>query len=123
MLAFAALAAAAAVAAGAGRLVAVRPAGDAAVSVIELVGDRPLSFTTLRLASPPRVVVDVADADPSGVAPAQLVDDGTVKRIGVAPVGGSTARVVIELAGETEFDVRAVGPVVQVRVARLARPQ
>jgi len=92
VLALVALPAAAGLSAGAGRLLAVRPAGDAQASVIELVGDRPLSFTTLRLASPPRVVVDVADADPSGVAPAQLVDDGTVKRIGVAPVGGTTAQ-------------------------------
>src|SRR5206468_5963617 len=95
------------------------PSGDAEASVIELGGDRPLSFTTLRLPSPPRVVVDVADADPSGVMPAQIVDDGTVRRVGVAPVG-TTARVVIELAGDTEFVVGAVGSVVQVRVARLA---
>ncbi|MFL5394817.1 MAG: AMIN domain-containing protein [Myxococcales bacterium] len=120
MLALAALATAAALAAGSGRLVAVRPAGDAEASVVELVGDRPLSFTTLRLASPPRVVVDVADADPSGVAATQTVDDGTVKRIGVAQVAGTTARVVIELAGESEFDVRAAGRVLEVRVARLA---
>ncbi|MFL5438384.1 MAG: AMIN domain-containing protein [Myxococcales bacterium] len=120
VLALAALATAAALAAGSGRLVAVRPAGDAEASVVELVGDRPLSFTTLRLASPPRVVVDVADADPSGVAATQTVDDGTVKRIGVAQVAGTTARVVIELAGESEFDVRAAGRVLEVRVARLA---
>ncbi|MFL5436059.1 MAG: AMIN domain-containing protein [Myxococcales bacterium] len=120
VLALAALATAAALAAGSGRLVAVRPAGDAEASVVELVGDRPLSFTTLRLASPPRVVVDVADADPSGVAATQTVDDGTVKRIAVAQVAGTTARVVIELAGESEFDVRAAGRVLEVRVARLA---
>ena len=119
MLALVALPAAAGLSAGAGRLLAVRPAGDAQASVIELVGDRPLSFTTLRLLSPPRVVIDVADADASGVAGAQVVDDGTVRRVGVASVG-TTARVVIELAGDTEFDVGAVGTVVQVRVARLA---
>jgi len=119
VLALVALPAAAGLSAGAGRLLAVRPAGDAQASVIELVGDRPLSFTTLRLLSPPRVVIDVADADASGVAGAQVVDDGTVRRVGVASVG-TTARVVIELAGDTEFDVGAVGTVVQVRVARLA---
>jgi len=83
---------------------------------VELVGDRPLSFTTLRLLSPPRVVIDVADADASGVAGAQVVDDGTVRRVGVASVG-TTARVVIELAGDTEFDVAELEPMTRSDVA------
>jgi len=47
------------------------------------------------------------------------VDDGTVVRVATAQAGQRTARVVIELAGDAEFDVRAQGNRVQVRVPRL----
>ena len=112
------LACAPALAAERGRLVSVRAAATKDASVVELIGERPLSFTTLRLSEPPRVVVDVVDVDPGGIAPEQRVDDGTVRRIGVAAAGGNTARVVIELSEEAEFDVRAAGTRLEVRIAR-----
>jgi hypothetical protein len=103
-----------------GRLLDVLAGGDAASSAIELVGDRPLSFTTLKLSGPPRVVVDFADTELSG-APAELaVDDGTIRRVASAAAGSRTARVVIELAADAEFDVRAHGSSVEVRVPRIA---
>jgi hypothetical protein len=103
-----------------GRLLALRAGGDAGASSIELVGDRPLSFTTLRLSAPPRVVVDFPDADVMPEAGELTVEDGTVRRVAAAAVGQRTARVVIELAAEAEFDVRAVENRVEVRVPRVA---
>jgi hypothetical protein len=41
--------------------------GDADAAVVEVAADRPVSFTTLRLSSPPRLVLDFADADLAGV--------------------------------------------------------
>jgi hypothetical protein len=103
-----------------GRLTSVRAAGDAESSAVELTGDRPLSFTTLQLQAPPRVVVDFADTDVAGI-PAELsVEDGTVRRVATAAVGSGTARVVIELAADAEFDVRAIGNRIEVRVPRIA---
>ena len=102
-----------------GRLLAVRAGGDASTSVIELIGDRPLSFTTLRLSGPPRVVVDFADAELGGAAAELSVDDGTVRRVGTTQASVRIARVVIELSGEAEFDVRAKGSALEVRVPRL----
>src|SRR5439155_3067346 len=102
-----------------GRLIGVEAGGDAAASSVELIGDRPLSFTTLKLREPPRVVVDFADTELSGIARELSVDDGTVVRVASAAAGQRTARVVIELAGDAEFDVRAQGNRVQVRVPRL----
>src|SRR5256714_10526156 len=61
-----------------GRLLGVEAGGDAASSSIDLIGDRPLSFTTLKLREPPRVVVDFADTELSGIARELSVDDGTV---------------------------------------------
>ena len=103
-----------------GRLVSVRAGGDAADSFIELVGDRPLSFTTLKLRAPPRVVVDFAETDLALPLRDLAVDDGTIRRVAAAPAGQKTARVVIELAGDAEFAVRAHGSTVEVRVPRIA---
>jgi hypothetical protein len=102
------------------RLLSVSAGGDADSAVIAFEGDRPLSFTTLQLQTPPRVVVDFADTSVAGV-PAELsVEDGTVRRVATAEVGAGTARVVIELAADAEFDVRAKGNRLEVRVARIA---
>ena len=103
-----------------GKLVAVRAGGDEATAVVELVGDRPLSFTTLRLSRPPRVVVDFADTELSGVPSELRVLDGTVRVVGATQASARTARVVIELMGEAEFEVRAQGTTLEVRMQRLA---
>src|SRR5207302_7455586 len=105
------------------RIIALRARADAEASVVELEGDRPLSFTTLRLDAPPRVVLDFADARFDGVPEELPIEDGTVRRVGTAAAGARTARVVIELYGEAEFDVRAAGNRLDVRVERLARPE
>jgi AMIN domain-containing protein len=115
-----ALVAFAALGAERGRLLSVRAAGDAGTAVVELQGDRPLSFSTLKLASPPRIVIDLADTAVAVLAAEQEVSDGTVRRIAVADAGARTARVVIELAAESEFDVRASAASIEVRVPRVA---
>jgi hypothetical protein len=102
------------------RLIGVTAGGDAVASSVELIGDRPLSFTTLKLREPPRVVVDFAETELSGVPRELAVDDGTIRRVAVAAAGQKTARVVIELAGDADFDVRAHGNRVEVRVPRIA---
>src|SRR5207249_3393121 len=82
------------------RLLGLRAGGDAAAASIELLGDRPLSFTTLKLSAPPRVVVDFADTEVMPEARELAVEDGTVRRVAAAAAGQRTARVVIELAAE-----------------------
>jgi AMIN domain len=104
--------------ANAGQLVAVRALPGPESTIVQLDADTPPSFTTLKLSSPPRVVVDLADTSVSGVAPQQEVGDGTVRRIAVADAGAHTARVVIELAADAEFDVRASHSRVEVRIPR-----
>ncbi|TMB30011.1 MAG: AMIN domain-containing protein [Deltaproteobacteria bacterium] len=101
-----------------GRLVGVRARADAKASTVEIDGDRPLSFTTMKLLSPPRVVVDFADTDVAAEPRELEIEDGTLRRAAVAQAGSRTARVVIELAVDAEFDVRAEGNRVEVRVPR-----
>jgi AMIN domain len=104
--------------ASAGHLVAVRAVAGAESTVVQLDSDAPPSFTTMKLASPPRVVVDLADTSAAGVAPEQEVGDAAVRRIAVAEAGAHTTRVVIELAEDAEFDVRASQTRVEVRIPR-----
>jgi len=115
-----ALLATAAAGAGGGRLLSVRPVAGPDATLVQLDADQPLSFTTLKLAGPPRVVVDLAETTVAGVPAGQEVGDGAVRRIAVAAAGAHTARVVIELAGDVEFDVRAAGNRIEVRVPRAA---
>ncbi|TMA17037.1 MAG: AMIN domain-containing protein [Deltaproteobacteria bacterium] len=101
-----------------GRLLGVRARVDAKASVVEIDGDRPLSFTTMKLLSPPRVVVDFADTEVAAEQRELEIDDGTLRRAALAQAGSRTARVVIELSVDAEFDVRAEGNRVEVRVPR-----
>lgn len=103
-----------------GRLLGVRASGDAGFAAVELLGDRPLSFTTLKLSAPPRIVVDLAETALSGTPADLTVEDGTIRRVAAAPAGARTARVVIELAADAEFEVRAHGSQLEVRVPRVA---
>ncbi|MFL5249239.1 MAG: AMIN domain-containing protein, partial [Myxococcales bacterium] len=101
-----------------GRVVAVRSRSDDRASSVEIDGDRPLSFTTMKLLSPPRVVVDFADAVIDAEQRELEIEDGTLRRAALAQAGSRTARVVIVLAVDAEFDVRADGNRVEVRVPR-----
>ena len=106
---------------GLGHIVGLQARADSSATVVEVLADRPLSFTTLRLTAPSRVVLDFAETELFAVPAEIVVEDGTVRRIGAAAAGARTARVVIELAAEAEFDVHAVGPRLDVRISR-ARP-
>jgi len=103
-----------------GKLIRIGPGGDNLTSGIAITGDRPLSFTTLKLDSPPRVVVDFAETDVATEQTELRIEDGTVRRAAIARAGTRTARVVIELVADSEFDVRADGNTVEVRVPRPA---
>ncbi|HZR09000.1 MAG TPA: AMIN domain-containing protein [Myxococcales bacterium] len=102
------------------RLLGMRAGGDAQASTLEIEGDHPLSFTTMKLQDPPRVVVDFADTGIGDGARALEVGDGTLRRAAIAQAGSHTARVVVELAADAEFEVRAEGNRVEVRIPRSA---
>ena len=101
-----------------GRLIGVRIGGDDRTSGVVIESDRPLSFSTLKLLSPPRVVVDFADTEVAVEQRELEIGDGTLRRAAVAQAGSRTARVVIELVADAEFDIRSDGNAVEVRVPR-----
>jgi hypothetical protein len=99
-----------------GKLLGVRAGNDAQGSTLTIEGSKPLSFTTLKLQDPPRVVVDFADTE-IGAGQRELeVGDGTLRRAAIAQAGARTARVVLELTADAEFEVRAEGNRVEVRI-------
>jgi AMIN domain-containing protein len=101
-----------------GKLLGIKAGGDAKASAVLIFADRPLSFTTMKLAGPPRVVVDFADTDIASARRELTVEDGTVRRVAMAPAGSRTARVVVELEADADFDVRTVRNEVELRIAR-----
>ena len=101
-----------------GKLLGLKAAGDAKASVVLISADRPLSFTTMKLSDPPRVVVDFADTEIAFSRRELTVEDGTVRRVAAAPAGSRTARVVVELQADAEFDVRTARNRIQLRIAR-----
>jgi hypothetical protein len=102
------------------RLLSVRAGGDDRTSGVVITADRPLSFTTMKLLSPPRVVVDFAETEVAAEARELEIEDGTLRRAAVAQAGSRTARVVIELTADAEFDIRTDGNEIEVRVPRPA---
>ena len=99
-----------------GKLLGVRAGADAQASTLTIEGSRPLSFTTLKLENPPRVVVDFADTEIGADQRELEVGDGTLRRAAIAQAGSHTARVVLELSADAEFEVRAEGNQVEVRI-------
>ena len=103
-----------------GHVLAVHSAADAQSSSVYVLADRPLSFTTLKLSGPPRVVVDLADAEIAAADRDLAVNDGVIRRVALKQAGSRTARLVIELTQDAEFDVRAMDKRLEVRIPRAA---
>jgi type IV pilus assembly protein PilQ len=85
---------------------AINVAGDA--SQIEVVADRPLSYTYYKTSEPPKVVIDIAQTAPGSVTKALDVNAGNVKRIEIAKhefTGGFLSRIEVLLVREAEFSV------------------
>jgi type IV pilus secretin PilQ/predicted competence protein len=82
---------------------------------VRITGDGELRYKAFRLEGPPRLVIDldgVRNAAPRSSVP---VDDPVVQRVRVAQFQPNVARVVVDLAHKTDYDIAVVGE--QVRVA------
>ena len=101
-----------------GLVLAMHADRDQQDSFVYVLGDRPLSFTTMKLASPSRVVVDFAETGVAAEERELMVADGAIERVALAAAGARTARLVIELSKDAEFAVRAIENRVEVRIPR-----
>jgi len=85
----------------------IKLANDA--SQIEVVTDKPLSYTYYKTSDPPRIVIDLAQTEPGSVNRTLEVNKGNIRRIDVAKhefTGGFLSRIEIILAKEeSDFSV------------------
>jgi type IV pilus secretin PilQ/predicted competence protein len=82
---------------------------------VRITGDGKLTYKAFRLDAPSRLVIDlqgVRNASPTSSLP---VSDPVVQKVRIAQFQPTVARVVVDLAGRTDYDIAAVGD--QVRVA------
>ena len=69
-------------------------------------GDGPLSFQTMELSGPPRLVIDLKDTATVGVAPRSLaIGDSIVHRVRVARFNAETVRLVMDLVQPVQSKV------------------
>ncbi|WP_129127706.1 type IV pilus secretin family protein [Geomonas oryzae] len=86
------------------RSVTVSPDG----SSVELISDKPLTYTSYKSGEPSKIIVDISQTEPGGVSSPIEVNRGSVKRIDVErqPVGGSVlTRVSVVLTHDVDFFV------------------
>ncbi len=82
-------------------------------------GSRPPSYTVFKLQDPPRLVVDLAGADVTGVASPVQVGKGGVLAVSTAQYKderSTVGRVIVALDGARRYEVRESGDAVVVRV-------
>jgi type IV pilus assembly protein PilQ len=87
------------------RLRSVTVSPDA--SRIELTSDKPFTYTSYKAGEPPKIVVDVSQAEPGAVATPLVVNRGNIRRIDLVrqPVGGGVlTRVEVSLTRDVDFN-------------------
>ncbi|TGU70651.1 type IV pilus secretin family protein [Geomonas terrae] len=77
-------------------------------SSVELISDKPLTYTSYKSGEPSKIIVDISQTEPGGVSSPIEVNRGSVKRVDVErqPVGGSVlTRVSVVLTHDVDFFV------------------
>jgi type IV pilus assembly protein PilQ len=82
---------------------------------VRIAGDGQLRYKAFRLESPSRLVIDLEGVKNAAKKNSVTVDDDVVQRVRVAQFQPTVARVVVDLAHKTEYDIVAVGD--EVRIA------
>ena len=89
-----------------GQLVSLHARPESDATVIEVASDRPLSFTTLRLASPPRVVLDFPDTELRAPLPSAIIVTTAAMPI-VMPMTVSPARSLLRWTMRSAIQIEA----------------
>jgi type IV pilus assembly protein PilQ len=82
---------------------------------VRIAGDGQLKYKAFRLESPSRLVIDLEGVKNAASKNSVSVDDAIVQRVRIAQFQPNVARVVVDLARKTDYDIVAVGD--EVRVA------
>lgn len=82
---------------------------------VRIAGDGQLRYKAFRLENPSRLVIDLEGVKNAAAKSSVAVDDDVVKRVRVAQFNPKVARVVVDIAQKSEYDIAAVGD--QLRIA------
>ena len=99
------------------QLKAIETSGSGESLELRIAGDGALTYKTFRLESPSRLVIDLNGVMNAAKKNALTVDDPVVKKVRVAQFKGApdpVTRVVVDLAGKTEYTVTPEGKYLRV---------
>jgi type IV pilus secretin PilQ/predicted competence protein len=82
---------------------------------VRIAGDGQLKYKVFRLESPSRLVIDLEGVKNAAPKNSVAVSDEVVQRVRIAQFQPAVARVVVDLAHKTEYDIVSVGD--EIRVA------
>jgi type IV pilus assembly protein PilQ len=82
---------------------------------VRIAGDGQLKYKAFRLESPSRLVIDLEGVKNAAPKNNVAVGEGVVQRVRIAQFQPTVARVVVDLAQKTDYDIAAVGD--ELRVA------
>lgn len=82
---------------------------------VRIAGDGQLRYKAFRLESPSRLVIDLEGVKNATVKNSVAVSDDVVQRVRIAQFQPTVARVVVDLAHKTDYDIAVVGD--ELRVA------
>jgi hypothetical protein len=88
---------------------------------VRISGDGQLKYKAFRLDNPARLVIDLEGVKNAAPKNSVTVDDDVVQRVRVAQFQPGVARVVVDLARKTDYDIAAVGDEVRVAFGSTAR--
>ena len=94
---------------------------DGGAVEVRIAGDGQLRYKAFRLENPSRLVIDLEGVKNAAAKNSVSVDDDVVKRVRVAQFQPNVARVVVDLAHKTEYDIAAVGEEVRIAFGATAR--
>lgn len=81
---------------------------------VRIAGDGALKYKAFRLEAPSRLVIDIEGVKNAVVRNNVTVDDAVVKRVRVAQFNPNVARVVVDLAQKTQYDILSDGDALRV---------
>ena len=93
---------------------------------VEITSSQPVTYTSYKVATPLKVVVDIAQTEPGAITAPVDVKAGIVKRIEVARHGFAEnvlSRVEIELASDSEYTVSTASDNKKMLLVTFAKPQ
>lgn len=81
---------------------------------VRIAGDGALKYKAFRLEGPSRLVIDIEGVKNAATRNNVTVDDAVVKRVRVAQFNPNVARVVVDLARKTQYDILSDGDALRV---------